>query len=1006
MDYTTANTVWSNITDQFISPYMVAFVAATCGGIYLFVAISLKLCASNWLAMRIEDQRHRFISRNKIILPEAQHVRAFVQKRMELNRSGVRKGHSHATAAAERNSATETMISIVVKEGYLPYVISPSPREAEFEGVRRFYGLADLRQAYRSDTLTDRHIIIMTDVDYYTNMHEIISLGRPILCYTFQPRVVSGAVIDGFFTIKDNTVHYRVNGGKDVKHKIWNYNQDTVFTRDPLLTLWAILCDVLVNITGIRWISAKLYKKFGIAPFGQGLTMCTVDQFELSPNRNIVSIVPFARCRENLLPIADYGAELSRCVYQQRGGTPVMNAITYIGDGDPLISLGEEGNCASVQLPLKDLEGLRTAYHLSKTNNLSDTVRRSKRNDKEAAIIHQFLVSESDIHPVEVHKPGQLARHYQSAEPEHDVDPTEQGKEYARTYAPGPLTQTAVFPSESRSNEQATIEGRINVPQAKAKARERITPKMIRIARDFVKQLVPISGEGHPFSVSHVEEQQQKPLQRARNDANRFHDTIDMKTKAFQKKEAYGGANHPRNISTVPHGQNVKLSGFTYAFKASVLKHLSWYMPCRTPGNIAKAVQDLASTSEELVETDYSRFDGTFLHFMRTHVEFAAYKRWTHKDHLEELDILLGNEINSKAVTRKGLKYDPGCSRLSGSALTTDGNSICNAFVSYLANRLGVHPDKLAAWQHIGIVYGDDGLRDGTVTNANLMDAASSLGFDLKILNRAPRGKPVSFLSRIFADPWSSPASVQTPSRTLLKLHTTCDSKSEIEEIGWAKTQAYLVTDGLTPMTSHWCKAYQRNCTSKIIDYKDFNDIPFWVRDEEALTNSWPQDESDIWNNIVAEDLGVSVAELLTHIELLQNFNGSVSQLPRLLTNLNTAPKLAVILDGEVLAGPSHPDNKDKQNKQDGQDSSRDQPALGGVTKTLPGSGRCPQSSGRSGRGRGQRNANLRDQRPFSNNKTEGPGRKVPPPADATRDHTSRLGCASQVGRKDTRSTR
>ena len=892
------------------------------------------------------------------------------------------------------------MISIVVKEGYIPYVISPSPREAEFEGVRRFYGLADLRQAYRNDTLTDRHIIIMTDVDYYTNMHEIISLGRPILCYTFQPRVVSGAVIDGFFTIKDNTVHYRVNGGKDVKHKIWNYNQDTVFVRNPLLSLWGIFCDVLATLSGIRWSCAKLYNMFGIAPFGQGLTMCTIDQFELSPNRNIISIVPFARCRENLLPIADYGVELSRCVYQQRGGTPVMNAITYIGDGDPLISLGEEGNCASVQLPLKDLEGLRTAFHLSKNNNLSDTVRRSKRNDKEAAIIHRFLVSESEIHPVEVHKPGQLARHYQSAEPEHDIDPTEQGKEYARIYAPGPLTQTAVFPSESRSNEHATIEGRVNMPQAKAKARERITPKMIRIARDFVKQLVPIMGEGHPYSVSHVEEQQQKPLQRARNDANRFHDTIDMKTKSFQKKEAYGGANHPRNISTVPHGQNVKLSGFTYAFKESVLKHLSWYMPCRTPGNIAKAVQDLASTSDELVETDYSRFDGTFLRFMREHVEFAAYKRWVHKDHLEELDILLGNEINSKAVTRKGIKYDPGCSRLSGSALTTDGNSICNAFVSYLANRMSVHTDKEAAWQHIGIVYGDDGLRDGTVTNATLMDAASSLGFDLKILNRAARGKPVSFLSRIFADPWSSPASVQTPSRTLLKLHTTCDSLSDIETVGWAKTQAYLVTDGLTPMTSHWCKAYQRNCTSKIVDYKDFTDIPFWVRDEEALTNSWPQDASDVWNNIVAEDLGVSVAELLAHIELLDNFTGPVGQLPRLLTNLNTAPKLSVILDGEVIAGPINKDN------QDGQDSPRDQPAPGGASKALPGPGRSPQNSGRSGRGRGQRNAHLRDQRPSSNNKAEGPGSKVPPPAASARDTPSRRGPASRAGRKDTRLTR
>lgn len=999
MNFTTANTVIMNNIINLISLNVLILVIAICSGLYMFVAITYKICASNWLAMQLDDLRHRLISRNKTILPEARNVRAFVQKRMELNRSNVRKGHSHATAAAERNSATETMIDIVVKEGYEPYVISPSPRESEYSGTRKFYGLADLRQDFRKDKITDRHIIIMTDVDYYTNMHEVMSLGRPILCYTFQPRVVSGPIIDGFFTIKNNIIHYRVNGGKDVKHPTWNYNQDTVFVRNPLNSLWDIFCDIIYSSSGLKWFSSVIYNQFGIGPFGQRLTMCTVDQFELSPHRNIISIVPFAQCRSNLLPISDYGVELSRSVYQQRSGTPTMNAIIYIGDGDPLISLGEEGNCASVQLPLKDLESLRTAYRLSKTNNLSDTVRRSKRNDKEAAIIHQFLVSESELHPVEVHKPGQLARHYQSVEKNHDADPTEQGKEYAREFAPGPLSQTAVFPSESRSNEHATIEGRIQMPQANAKAKERITPRMIRIARDFVKQLVPEIGIGHPYSVSHVEEQQQKPLQRARNDANRMHDRIDMKTKAFQKKEAYNAPNHPRNISTVPHGQNVKLSGFTYAFKDAVLKLLTWYMPCKTPGNIAKAVQDLASTSEELVETDYSRFDGTFLRFMREHVEFAAYKRWVHKDHLEELGELLANEVNSKAVTRKGLKYDPAFSRLSGSALTTDGNSICNAFVSYLANRLA-GMSKEEAWNQIGIVYGDDGLRNGAVTNTCLMNAASSLGFDLKIINRASRGQPVSFLSRIYADPWSSPASVQTPSRTLLKVHTTCDTQTDIESVGWAKTQAYLVTDGLTPFVSHWCKAYQRNCASKIIDYKDFDDIPFWVRDEAALTNSWPQNDSDIWMNIVAEDLGVTIGELEEHIALLDAYDGPIENLPRLTTNLSTTPKLDVAMDGEVHAGPT------KVTTNDGQDSSGDQSASGSATPALPNTGRPTQNPGRGGQGSRQRDAHLRDQRPSSGKTTARPDTKNRPSGPWKPTRAPRVNNNPHTSRNDARSTK
>lgn len=438
-----------------------------------------------------------------------------------------------------------------------------------------------------------------------------------------------------------------------------------------------------------------------------------------------------------------------------------------------------------------------------------------------------------------------------------------------------------------------------------------------------------------------------------------------MITKAFQKKEAYNGPNYARNISSVPHSQNVKLASYTYAFKDSILKQCKWYMPCKNPKEIADAVVELAvNSSGSLVETDYSKFDGTFLRFMREQVEFAVYKRWAHADHQTELSTLLANEVDSKAVTRKGVKYQPGCSRLSGSALTTDGNSIDNAFVSYAAARME-HYTPEESWKLIGLVYGDDGLADGIVSDKTRMATSDSLGFDLKIINRATSGFPVSFLSRIYADPWSSPASVQTPSRTLLKIHTTCDTQSEIEKVGWAKTQAYLATDGLSPFTSHWCKAYQRNCTTQVINYKDFSDIPFWVRDEASLNNSWPQNESDVWNKIVAEDLGVSVAELLEHNQLLDNYTGPIEGLPRLTTSINQEPKLRVALDGEVHAGPIKTNN-------DGQDSSGDQSASGGATTALPDVGGHAQKSRGTQRVRPQRNANLRDQRPSRNSQARG----------------------------------
>ncbi|AYN74005.1 protein A [Pseudodiaptomus annandalei nervous necrosis virus] len=931
-----------------------------------------RLLTSKWLADRVEDYRQRIIAEKKQVLRDAAMIRTQIQREMELVRISVRKGHSHQEAATERNSATETMLGVVEKCGYEPYVISPSPREVGYHGSRQFYSLADFRQDYRRDDITDRHIIVMTDVDYYVDMHELIGLGVPVLLYTFQPSTVSGEVKDGYFTITDDSVHYRVAGGKDVRHRIWNYNQDTMYVRSRPRGFWANLMQILRDVTGVTAICGFLYAKLGIAPFGDPVTIFTVDQFKMGEHRNIVSIVPFATCRSNLLKISEYGAELEYMRYQQRNNIANFNAVTYISENGPLISLGLEGNFASVQLPLQDFENIRTAYELSKTNNLSDTVRRSGRPCKEAAIIHKCLQAECAVVSEVVHKPGDLARHYQAVGNAYDTDPAEQGKCYAREYAPGPLTQTAVFPSESRSNELATIDGRIAGPQAKAKSREHITPRMRRMAREFVHHLVPIAGTGRPYPLTYVEEQQTKPLQRARNDANRYHDEFTMMVKAFQKKEAYNAPNYPRNISTVPHTQNVKLSSYTYAFKASVLQHVPWYMPTHTPAEIADAVQNLAASSTELVETDYSKFDGTFLRFMRECVEFAIYKRWVHLDHLPELTTLLANEIQAPAVTRLGIKYDPDCSRLSGSALTTDGNSIANAFVSYLAGRMaGMGDDE--AWSWIGIVYGDDGLRSGNVSNELLTNTASSLGFDLKIVNRAPRGSPVTFLSRVYLDPWSSPASVQSPLRTLLKLHTTCDTQSEIDNIGWAKTQAYLVTDSKTPFIGHWCRAYQRNCTARVVQYADYIDIPFWVKNDDHVSNSWPQSESDDWNDVVANELGVTTAELLKHLELLDAYTGPVSGLPRLTTSIDLEPKMSVALDGEIQAGPS-------QNKtsKDGTNPTSDRSAPRRARAALPGDDGHARRSRRSDRDPGKRDAHVRDKRPRRSSPPTRPVTPVP----------------------------
>lgn len=919
--------------DQFIECYYIELIFCT---IILYLVLVLqrvkeKILASHWNKKKQRALTAQHIS-TRVVRYASATLRTRFQRQMERVHSSVRVGHSHQSAASERNSATETMLAVVRKLGMIPYVISPSPREKDCDGIRDYYTLADLRCQTKNDPITDNHVIIMTDVDYYVNMDEILSHGRPVLLYTFQPTKVAGPVKNGYFTIEHDTVTYHVKGGKDVKHKIWNYSVDTIYTPNIVSgwfeTYFYAITDTLGELTPIDGFFGLLSGLGKLTPFHkeinnflyQTVTVSTIDQFYLSEHRTITTIVPYARCPTDIIDTLAPATRLVRMNYQVPDEDHIepkndlrFNCLVHISDSGPNISVGIAGELAQATLPLSLFESLRTAHSLAKARALSDTVRRSKLDNNESATLHCFLTGVQKSTPDIVHSPGLFSRHFNSVDQQDDTIPYDNGKEYARDYAPGPLSDTAVFPTESSNNDKATIRGRIDIPQRIANGTQYIKPQFLKFAHEFVSIILKNTTErlGQPYSNDYVIEKQNKPRQRQRNDQGLFHVIDKFVVRAFQKREAYNGPNYPRNISTVPGYHNTRLSGFTYAFKDAVLRTHDWYQPCRTPEEIAANVHALAQKHEYLVETDYSKFDGTVTRWIRENVEFPCYLRWVAPEHRDELNTLLLSELDAPGTTNT-ISYSPGCSRLSGSPLTTDGNTICNAFVSYCAAR-SMKYTEAEAFSDIGLCYGDDGLRGGNVANTKLRKIASRLGFDLRVCNRAKAGSPVSFLSRVFADPWTSPASIQSPLRTLLKIHTTVDRRTKLSVVGAAKTTAYLVTDSRTPFISDWCRAYQKAAKAQpVANFNDLDDIPFWVLDTDNLAHPWPQDDPENYMDIVAAELGITASELSDHIKLLNEYSGDVAGLPVLQTTIDQTPKLAVVLDGEIHAGPNLQDDSNK----------------------------------------------------------------------------------------------
>lgn len=298
-----------------------------------------------------------------------------------------------------------------------------------------------------------------------------------------------------------------------------------------------------------------------------------------------------------------------------------------------------------------------------------------------------------------------------------------------------------------------------------------------------------------------MREQQNRKIQIARNLEASDDPITECRVDAFLKLEAYAEPKDPRNISAVCTSHNLQLSRYTYAFKEEVLKLLHWYDPGQTANEIAARVHQFVSNAiTKVMEGDFSRFDGTISLWLRRHIELACYRRAFGDDSV--LVKLIESEFSCPAKTSSGQRYDPAGSRLSGSPLTTDGNTLIAAFVDFATLSLDHSYDE--AWELMGRHYGDDSLCQGNPEAA--IQVATDLGLKLKCEVRT--GK-VTYLGREFPRPHTSTDSFQVATRVWARLgaHTN-DSHPDPIEAMCRRLRGYLATDGKTPVLGEYCRKF------------------------------------------------------------------------------------------------------------------------------------------------------------------------------------------------------
>lgn len=303
----------------------------------------------------------------------------------------------------------------------------------------------------------------------------------------------------------------------------------------------------------------------------------------------------------------------------------------------------------------------------------------------------------------------------------------------------------------------------------------------------------------------------------------------------------------------------IELSTFTYALKDEVLKKQHWYGPGKTPEETCDVLHLLAHRSIELVEKDYSKFDGTISHWLRTNVELALMLRFFHVDHHPTIVRNFETELKAHARSKTGVEYDLDGSRLSGSALTTDGNTLINAFASYCALRQVFTAQE--AWDHMGLYYGDDGV-DLSVPRVDYVKAAKMLGLDVKI-NLVPSGHRLMYLGRVYPNIWLSRTSYSDLFRALGKLHLVNAGTLEIDEAHANKAQGYFVTDRLTPILSQYCQA--------ILKKKRYNVATMDYDELERINSPWPQ--PDEW--LMAADISINygITDLDAAMKKIENWD-------------------------------------------------------------------------------------------------------------------------------------
>jgi len=695
-------------------------------------------------------------------------------------------GHSHAQCAADRNAASSTIDRFALSMGLQTYTLQPSAADLK-HGARGAHIHLTPKHTTRpcfDDTVYAGDLIKMVDVDYHIDFNYFMWMQLPIMMYTFTPVDPCGTANEMQWTVDEaNVFTVEVSGGARYRHQLYSYEVEFV---GHVYDGWEYLYNV--------------------------------DRRRLTDTHSLVLLTPICRQplvgRPTLNPLRLFRPVQSVTVIAEPNGPPRNVAVIKVQDDDTTyISTAIPGSYTSARYSTDMVDHIRARQRAANTfgreltlHDMNQIVPRYYVDEKgmplaqagKVAAFAMLTLPTSDL-PRKIARTScvtdQTAKSYvRVMDRDEDL-----GKPSGRIVGPVILNDS-YLPSKSRGNDVHCIDGRITQMSNDKDIPANYLPWVREFIAAMTTPLVRLDNQ-------ELVDAQSRPTQRRNNEdaaLNLLFELPDEKVQSFQKSEAYTSIKDPRNISTVSPNLQYEFGTYTYPY-AAWLKTQQWYAFGLNPVEVGERVQSVANRSKWIIETDFTRFDGT--HSLGLYIVERAIMLGCYQQHQAEIIRMYERFLTAKATTKFGVSYDIGGSRLSGSPDTTTMNTTNVRCVLYVTARASgqTHDEAMNAAVLLG---GDDGVA-GDVDPDVLEAVCTAFGLRIKAKMR-PANLPLGFLGRVWSDPQTSSESIADIVRQASKLGVTTDMQYPVNVVMVNKAQGILVTDSRTPLLGNWARAVMR----------------------------------------------------------------------------------------------------------------------------------------------------------------------------------------------------